>query len=78
MVAAQSAVAGRQRRAALVAELLGMQLHRQAQALCGQEDAFGLCRREADGVAEDIHRVDQALRVLAGQPGRGVGDVVVG
>ena len=78
VVAAQGPVTRCQGRAALVTELLGMQFDGQAQGLRGLEDAFGLGRCEADVFAESVHRVDQACRVLRGQPLAGVVDVGVG
>jgi hypothetical protein len=64
VVAAQCAVGRRQRCAALIAELFGMQLDGQAQGSCGVKHALGLRRAEGDGLAEGVHGVDQAGGVL--------------
>ena len=55
------AVAGGQRRAVQVRQLVGMQLDRQAQRRGPLEDRAGLRRREADALAERIDRVGQAV-----------------
>ena len=78
MVATECAKTCGQCCTALVAELLGVQFHRQAETVCGPKNALGLRGCEADGVAEGIHGVDQAGGVLCGQPAAGGGDVVVG
>ena len=67
VVTRQGAVACRQGRAPHVRQLLGVQLHRQAQRLCGLEHLFGLGQREADAFAEHVHRVHQALGGQRGQ-----------
>jgi hypothetical protein len=66
VVARQRAEPRRQCRAVLVAQLLGMQLDRQAQAARGVEHAFGLFGAEGDVVAEHVDGVDQAGLQLAG------------
>jgi hypothetical protein len=66
VVAGQRAVLGGQRGAALVAELLGVQLDRQAERLRRFEHAPRLRRREADALAEGVDRVDQAFGVQRG------------
>ena len=63
VVAAQRPVAGGERGAALVAELFGVQLDRQPERARGVEDAPRLRRREADGLAEGVDGIDQALGV---------------
>ena len=77
VVTAQRAEAGRQRRAAAVAELLGVQLDGQAERAGGGEHALDLRRREGDRLAEAVHGVDQPLRVPARQPPADGVDVVV-
>ena len=67
-----------ERGAALVAELLGVQLDRQAERARGLEHAPRLRRREADALAEGVDRIDQALGVQLRQPGADGVDVVVG
>ncbi|OPZ42839.1 MAG: N-formimino-L-glutamate deiminase [Actinobacteria bacterium ADurb.BinA094] len=57
MVGGQRAVARRQRRAAHVGELVGVQLHRQAQLLGGVEDACRLLGSEGDAFGERVDRV---------------------
>ena len=53
--------ARRERGAALVGQLLGVQLDRQAERARGVEHALGLRRREADALAERVDRIDQAF-----------------
>ena len=65
-------------RAALIAELFGMQLHRQAQRARCLEHTPRLRRREGDVFAEGIDRIDQAFGMQLRQPGAHRGDVVVG
>jgi len=64
VLAGERAELGGERGAAHVAELLGVQLDRQAERTCGFEDAPGLRRREGDALAERIDGIDGAL--LAG------------
>jgi hypothetical protein len=59
VVGRQALVARRQFRAALVGQLLRMQLDRQAVRLRGLEHALRLFRRKADALAEYIHRIGQ-------------------
>ena len=61
VVARQRAETRRQRRAAHVRQLLGMQLDRQAQRLRRLEHLLGLGKREADGFAKHVHRIHQAF-----------------
>ena len=67
MVAAQCAVTGRQRCAAHVGQLLGMQFDGQAQRLGGLEHLLGFGQREADALAKHVHGIDQALSGQGGQ-----------
>lgn len=78
MVAAQALVAAGQGGAAAVAQLLGMQLDRQAQGAGAAEQAVDLRGAEGDVLAEAVHRVHQALGLPAGQPVAQGLDVVVG
>ena len=78
MVGGQAVETRRQRRTAEVAELVGMQLHRQAERARGLEHAPRLRRREADAFAERIHRIDQPFRMQSRQPADGGVDVAVG
>ena len=59
-----------ERGAALVAQLLGVQLDRQAERARGVEHAPRLRRREADALAERVDRVDQPFGVQRRQPAR--------
>ena len=67
VVARQRAVAGRQRRAAHVRQLLGMQLDGDAELLRRPEDLLGLGQREGDALAEHIHRIHQPFGGQRGQ-----------
>jgi hypothetical protein len=78
VVAAQGLVAAGQGGAAAVAQLLGMQLDRQAQRAGAAEQAVDLGGAEGDVLAEAVHRIDQALGLPAGQPVAQGLDVVVG
>jgi hypothetical protein len=78
VVAGQGAKLRRQLRAALVGELLRVQLDRQAERARGFENAPRLRRREADAIAEGVDRVDQPLGMQLRQPGTDSVDVVVG
>ena len=62
MVGREAAVAGRQRRAARVGALLGVELHRQPEARGRGEEPLHLGRGEGVGLAVGVDRV--------GQPGR--------
>ena len=77
MVAAERAIARRQRRAAAVAELFGMELDRQAEAARGLEHTLGLGRAEGDALAERVHGIDQALLVQQRQHAQHFLDVLV-
>ena len=68
MIAAEGPVAGGKRGAALIAELFGMQLDRQAERPRGGEDAPRLRRREGNGLAEGVDGIDQALGMQHRQP----------
>jgi len=62
-VARQRAAARSEHRAAGIAELFGMQLHRQPQPLRLREYARDLLASEGDPLAVGVHRVDQGLGV---------------
>ena len=78
VVGRQPAEFRRERGAAEVAELVGVQLHRQAERARRLEHAPRLRRREADAFAERIDRIDQAFGMQARQPVAHRVDVVVG
>lgn len=79
VIGGQGAIAGRQRGAAEIAQLFGMQLDRQAMPVRGLEHALGLRRREADALAERIDRIDQSFLRQCRQHGvADQRDVVVG
>ena len=78
VVARQRAVFGGERRAVLVAQLLGVQLDRQAEPSRRVEDAPRLRGGEADAVAEAVDGVDQPLAVQCRQPRAHRVDVLVG
>ena len=61
MVGRECTVAGRERRAARVGELVGMQLYRQAERLCLLQHSRGLSNVKSNALAEHVHRVDQLL-----------------
>ena len=62
MVGREGAVAGRQRRAARVGPLLGVQLHRESQPGRGGEEPVHLGRREGDRLAVGVDGVGQPSR----------------
>ena len=68
VVGGQAVEPGHQPGATAVGELVGVQLHRQAERARGLEHAPGLPDAEADGFGERIHRVHQSFLVQLGQP----------
>ena len=79
VIARQRVMAGGHLRAAEIGELLRVHLDRQPQVVRGVEQALRLRDIEGDVFAEDIHRIDQPLRVEGGQPvGDDRVDVLVG
>lgn len=58
----------RQRRAAEIGQLLGMEFYRQAERLCLREQPLDLLRRKGDALAEPVDGVDQPLPVRRLQP----------
>jgi|GEM_PF-6108329 len=78
VLARKCAELGRQHGTARVAQLLGMQLHRQAQRTRELEYASRLRRREGDAFAKGIDGIDEALCMQARQPRAHRVDVVVG
>ena len=59
MIHREGTKVGGQRTASQVGELLHVALHRQTVLIRGQIDLLGLGQREADVLAEDIHRIRQ-------------------
>ena len=62
MIGRQRAELGRQRRAARVRQLIGVQLDRKPRPARGVEHAGDLVARERDALAKPVDGVDQALR----------------
>ena len=63
MVAGQRRIPCRQRRAVLVAQLLGVQLYRQTQSPSGSKDALHVGAGKPHRVAKGVDRIDEALGV---------------
>ena len=68
MVGGQAIELCHQRSTAQIAELVGVQLHRNAQCTRYVEYTPGLCRRKPDALAKRIHRVHQACGMQLRQP----------
>ena len=67
MIGRKRAVLRRERGAAEIRKLVGMQLDRKAEALGRIEDARGLVPIEGDPFAERVDRIDQLLGCRGGQ-----------
>ena len=66
MIGGEGAEFRRQRRAATVAQLVGVEFHAQAMRLRGFEYAGGLLGRERDGLAERVDGIGELSRATAG------------
>ena len=68
MIDGQRAIARRERRAAQIGELLGMELDRKPQGFGGLEDLLRLLDRKGDALAETVNRIGKSC-LMSGRQG---------